>query len=1410
MKLLFLFIFFLLINFNIFVESLKITDLSTKSSLNQYSDGPNKNNSPTCKFVVVLFLELSESTNDIRLFQPEYSQPIYSHTTSPSNDNKTLIYQIESWASDSKNGLIVGNYTFGEKYPNGTIVVSNINKNFYCSAPPLPEKNNIIATDFSLYDNKNMVSYFSIYSWNRANIISLSFIENLKSDICDSDCRIEKSGSYYIIYMKINNFDTITFPINSTYHKNFNFTLTINGIFKNTKKANMVIPTNVKFYPSGPFINGFSVNSYSYSLINLDSDEPIKYLSSNYVNSSGFENFEIQMSQIIFTNKLSQAFLNQNHLMNQSYYEYRYWNNQTINNNINQVNKNEKLLSPLYQIESYINEDVVSGPTFTTNTVSIDSMDFLGLGSINTQTLSFPMVLMYPQISFTKYYSFPFGCSVANESTYITAITQPTSNGIKGLLKVFIGESNVFGMNTSSIPKETLISSLEFIYIGFNKFMVKTKIGGDFYFITSQSYDFDFAVVKATGYDDVGLYSNIFQPSFGQFKDFTTFRAFSFDLKETQLPKHLLPIVPNLNEIIESPIINSLKFEVQSMNTTDVGGLNTVYLGFNNFDYKHSIFHHPSFILSPKSLSSNIHFHKAIPFTLIDENKKLFKAEFYVPANLPTGEVDYSIVNNVGYEYTSSYIKSYLINNPSTDSNVNDTSSLYTYSEYGYSLPPIIKSYSFEKEIVLINDLQNLNRINLTIQLQPSRNQFDNGFISIESSSITTFRKMYFNFTFTNEQLVGGTNDTFTFELKLPCFTSKYEIINVTLIDKQGYLSSFNKYSYNGDITTTIPLPIDPFMIFNTVKGFSVQCNQLAIQESSPIITSLTANLNSIIINSPITKDLQFTLQVKDPIGLMTESQLPFIYLVGGLIDDTIRIPFEIFQYNDTFATFKSKPITVPFGFGLPFLSIPLSVYGICNKVGIISGYNKNQLKEMNNTQIIYDIPIVSINLTNIPIILDSSAFYSIGGNLTLFGKNLQNALSVNVLIQSNKLSYPVIGNQNEGYLTINLQPINEPFYVNITNSNLFLIVPIQVPNKVNEYKIIPSTPIPTNPPQKCIGNPQCGGATHGTCTESGCVCFSPWVGESCNSKVLVITPPIINPNTPSTNFSYHDKDSESEIAGIISLVELREIDYESKPIKRYPFDKWILTKINPNENFYTTSILDNNNNSKLICNVTVSSIWYEQLTVITFADQKITMDPSTLKFNINITSYPFSNKLNTLQLVISASAKGTNNNSKSDYCSSSSYGNTVLDNSNYLKLTINYQSIYGKFIKRGIIDFKTISIGNSQLASNDPIIENDHDDEVITSTFQKSFIAINIPYYVFLAQLDPSFSVLVNPNLNNDENSICSQSNDHSINEKLIIGIVVGVVGFTIALVVVIIIIIKKKHHLRRLQYKIKLKQNK
>ncbi|EGC33669.1 hypothetical protein DICPUDRAFT_36315 [Dictyostelium purpureum] len=74
---------------------------------------------------------------------------------------------------------------------------------------------------------------------------------------------------------------------------------------------------------------------------------------------------------------------------------------------------------------------------------------------------------------------------------------------------------------------------------------------------------------------------------------------------------------------------------------------------------------------------------------------------------------------------------------------------------------------------------------------------------------------------------------------------------------------------------------------------------------------------------------------------------------------------------------------------------------------------------------------------------------------------------------------------------------------------------------------------------------------------------------------------------------------------------------------------------------------------------------------------------PSTIKYTIKITSYPFSMKLNTLQLIMKASIQTNSKNS----CSNKKFGEYIRDNSDYIKLQVDNHSLYGRFVKRCIID---------------------------------------------------------------------------------------------------------------------------
>ncbi|KAF2070414.1 hypothetical protein CYY_008269 [Polysphondylium violaceum] len=87
--------------------------------------------------------------------------------------------------------------------------------------------------------------------------------------------------------------------------------------------------------------------------------------------------------------------------------------------------------------------------------------------------------------------------------------------------------------------------------------------------------------------------------------------------------------------------------------------------------------------------------------------------------------------------------------------------------------------------------------------------------------------------------------------------------------------------------------------------------------------------------------------------------------------------------------------------------------------------------------------------------------------------------------------------------------------------------------------------------------------------------------------------------------------------------------------------DKWILGKEGSSPNDQVTTVqykylIDNSYNTTIISTVQV----FTQATNITFGNQKLFMNPSTIKFTLNITSYPFSKSTNSLQLVMNAALR--------------------------------------------------------------------------------------------------------------------------------------------------------------------------
>ncbi|KAM9981512.1 hypothetical protein ACTFIY_003817 [Dictyostelium cf. discoideum] len=326
---------------------------------------------------------------------------------------------------------------------------------------------------------------------------------------------------------------------------------------------------------------------------------------------------------------------------------------------------------------------------------------------------------------------------------------------------------------------------------------------------------------------------------------------------------------------------------------------------------------------------------------------------------------------------------------------------------------------------------------------------------------------------------------------------------------------------------------------------------------------------------------------------------------------------------------------------------------------------------------------------------------------------------------------------------------------------------------------------------------PICGGPKQGFCSSKGCVCYPPWIGNDCNSQVLIIPQPSINTSQPSAEIPIIDtkNNNNQQPSGInylykslISIVSIRELDFNGKQINLYPFDQWIFTQISQNKSQYFTSIKNNSTSSTtpFNTNITVILEWFKDTSTIEFANSSITMYPSSIKYTIEITEYKFSNQLNNLQLVMSASFESSKTK---DICSLKDFGETSNgDNSNYFKIQIDDHSLYGRFIKRAIIDSKISTIENVLLDSKM--------DSFQTASSSQSFIGITIPNYQKSIIIDPDFSVLVDSKSTstNDENSICT-SNQSKLTTPQLIGIIIGSIGFaTVIAISITYHVIKKK----------------
>ncbi|EGC29577.1 hypothetical protein DICPUDRAFT_42680, partial [Dictyostelium purpureum] len=733
-----------------------------------------------------------------------------------------------------------------------------------------------------------------------------------------------------------------------------------------------------------------------------------------------------------------------------------------------------------------------------------------------------------------------------------------------------------------------------------------------------------------------------------------------------------------------------------------------------------------------------------------DESIEKFYCNFIIPKNTIPGDINYYIFFSHDMWYGESVL----------------------------DLPLVVSSSKFDNDGPMIKSIVNLNsygKVGWRVLIEDLNNGFKSGYV--KAVGLVDGSIFKFNFT-SNEANPQSTIHNSEFDLVInitsPCISQQYQITYIYLLDTNNMESEFGLYEYRFEgFKNPLRYLLDKQELLNSESV----CQNSVLDPSGPVLSSFFPSVLEVDVGTN-DRVVSFTFTAEDPESGLMPTQNPIVYLLSSQMN-LLECPANITSFDPLYKKVNYFcQITVPVGFGYP-LGIQVSVYGLINNGGFFKGYSCSDLA--------YNSFISSIQVKyslDTPIISDFEK-YLCSDQLIVYGKILKDVIKAQIEVDGQIKNIDIKKIIGSSVVLLKLDPIFDQFKVKLTNkdnvdSNWFTINPTYF-KKNNPKTPSPSnTPAPTNKPQKCLGSPVCGGKDHGYCNgNTGCVCYSPWIGNDCLSKIVYVDPPKTNITGPSTEIPViSDNENSNNQQGIfyssfVSLASLREIDYQDNIVYNYTFKEWVFTEIDTLTSKYQTNITIGENQVR----VTAVLKWFVNETQIEFANQNLTMNPSSIKYTVEIENYPFASQLNQLQLIMYAALLS---NKSKDICSTKEFGETSSgDNSNYLNIQVNDHSLYGRFIKRCIVDDDILKTAYNQLldSSLNKIVDG--------SNQVQTFIGITIPWFNSRVVIDPDFSVLINSFSASPShpNSICSSSN--SLSKGKIAGIAIG--GFAFACIIAV-----------------------
>ncbi|KAN0026698.1 hypothetical protein ACTFIV_007688 [Dictyostelium citrinum] len=817
-------------------------------------------------------------------------------------------------------------------------------------------------------------------------------------------------------------------------------------------------------------------------------------------------------------------------------------------------------------------------------------------------------------------------------------------------------------------------------------------------------------------------------------------------------PKELFSIP---KEFDISNCIMDITFKYNDLIVTDKSIANVMYLDIINFPFDRDF----TLNILPNSQDS----FSVLPAYVSKFNgaTKKFECEFIVPANINTGPIQYILTFNSFTIFSFSLPNRFQLN-------VKES----LYIDFIGPIATKVSKYQYGKP----------HQLGWQFSFEDDINGFKEGYLLVRSSIDMVVRNI--TGVLTSGTIFNGTYD-FGFLISYTCISQTYSIFYAKFIDTQGQETIYDKM--------TSEMLMNPFYrLLNNDEDFkdiSLVCNSSVLSPSGtleiPSLIDFSVSPTVVEVYS-IDRKVTFIYTAYHSDGLL-DSIYPTIYLtslnqefITG-VQSTTMTPI-----NSTFTKYITI-IEIPIGFGYPG-EIIINCYGFISNAGTHSGFSATLLKDSGFSYKI--IPVV--NIKNI-LLTGSSELSSNGGKLIVYGRFLSSIETITVQYQNKEEIYIPTYLYHTQFLidgisaTDNFITITAKSSAGVSSSSL-IVYPKLYENSTLLKPSNPSTPTPTQTEtKKC--KTSCGESKkQGYCSEKQgiCICNSPWIGTDCQSQIIVVPPPKVNETNPSTEITSPGTSSEIKYSSIVSIVSLREIDFNNNIVNNYTFDKWIFKSIADTENKKIYSYFSNiTMNNQVVSNITSTLEWNSKASVIQFAGQDISLNPSSIKYTISVSKYNFLSQLNTLQLIMSASIQ-TQNGQSNHECSSKLFGdsssspNQNIIDSNYMQLQVNDHSFYGRFIKRCILDSKIVSISNSKLDEN--LSE-------LNSNKISSFIGINIPWFSNEAIIDPDFSVLIS----HSDNSCYGIDSNSGLTKSQLIGIIVGSVCFFIVILIIVFYILLK-----------------